>query len=121
MQSHNGNTDTDRSRAATDAGLARLFLHPRGTVSTTLNFYAPPKDGSKPFNYVEKPPEGQPQCNFGTVEIPVTIHDIRGQESNFEIDTNAFATVTTGPSAEKDFTDDASMRRTTTPRWRNFF
>ncbi|KAL2054922.1 hypothetical protein ABVK25_004744 [Lepraria finkii] len=84
---------------------------PRGSVNTKLNFYAAPADGAKPFNYVETPPEGQPQRNFGDIELPVTINDIRGQESNFNIDTNAFATLTTGPSAEKDFKDDVSIKK----------
>ena len=84
---------------------------PRGTVNTKLQFYKAPADGSKPFNYVESPPEGQPQRNFAHTEHPVTIHDIRGQESNFNIDTNAFGTITTTPSAEESFTDDASIKR----------
>ena len=84
---------------------------PRGAVTTELNFYAPPVDGSKPFNYVEDPPEGQPQRNYGTTTIPVTIQDIRGRESDFELDTNAFVTLTTGPSAEKDFEDDESIKK----------
>lgn len=83
---------------------------PRGSVTTKLQFYEAPADGSKPFNYVESPPEGQPQRNYGDTDHPVTIHDIRGQESNFSIDTNAFSTLTTSPSAEKSFTDDASIK-----------
>ncbi|MCJ1457253.1 hypothetical protein MMC28_007620 [Mycoblastus sanguinarius] len=83
---------------------------PRGQVAADLKFYAPPVDGSKPFNYVESPPEGQPQCNFGAKDISVPIHDIRGQESSFNIDDNAFATLKTGPSAEKDFTSDESIQ-----------
>lgn len=84
---------------------------PRGSVKTALNFYAAPADGSKPFNYVEQPPEGQPQRNFSDTEIEVTLDDIRGRESDFNIDDNAFATLTTGESAEKDFTDDASIKK----------
>ena len=84
---------------------------PRGEVTTELNFYAPPADGSKPFYYVEEPPEGQLKQNYGTTAIAVTIHDIRGRESDFELDTSAFATVTTGPSTEKDFRDDESIKK----------
>ena len=62
----------------------------RGPVTTPLNFYQPPSDGSKPFNYVEAPPEGQPQRNFGDIDIPVTIEDIRGHESQYTLDQNAF-------------------------------
>lgn len=84
---------------------------PRGPVVTNLNFYKAPIDGSKPFNYVESPPEGQPQRNFGDADIPVTIHDIRGQESSFNLDTNAFAALTTTPSPEKDFASDDSIKQ----------
>ena len=84
---------------------------PRGDVTTNLNFFVPPADGSKPFNYVESPPEGQPQRNFGDTQISVTIHDIRGQESSFDLDTNAFRTVTTGPSAEKEWTSEESIKK----------
>ena len=34
---------------------------PRGETHSTLSFYKPPEDGSAPWNYVEKPPEGSPQ------------------------------------------------------------
>ena len=84
---------------------------PRGSVTAKLQFYTAPADGSKPFNYVESPPEGQPQRNFGDSAIDVTIHDIRGQESNFNIDTNAFGTLKTAPSAETSFTDDDSIKK----------
>lgn len=84
----------------------------RGPVTSTLNFYKAPEDGSKPFNYVETPPEGQPQRNFGNADIPITIDDIRGRESSYNLDNNAFAALTNiPPSAEKDFSDDESVKR----------
>jgi len=67
---------------------------PRGPVEADLSFYDPPKDGSKPFNYAgpwaDNPPNGIPR-NFGVDEHKVTINDIRGQESAFTMDNNAFA------------------------------
>ena len=84
---------------------------PRGSVTTKLQFYKAPADGSRPFHFVETPPEGQPQSNYSNTDLPVTIHDIRGQESNFNLDTNAFSTLTTSPSTEKSFTDDASIKK----------
>jgi len=84
---------------------------PRGSVTTNLNFYKAPADSSKPFYYVEVPPGGQPQRNYGDANVPVTIYDIRGQESSFNLDNNAFATLTTSPSAEKDFTLDDSIKK----------
>ena len=103
------------TQTETIAALSQLHVShdsdyiPRGSVNVKLQFYKAPADGSRPFNYVETPPEGQPQRNFAETDIPVTIHDIRGQESSFNIDTNAFATLTTSPSAEKSFTEDASI------------
>lgn len=100
----------------TTAALSQLQVSPdstyipRGSVDTKLQFYKAPADGSRPFNYVESPPEGQPQRNFGDIDLPVTIQDIRGQESSFNIDANAFGTLTTSASAEKFFTDDASVK-----------
>ncbi len=82
---------------------------PRGSVTADLKFYAPPPDGSKPFNYPGEPPRGQVQRNFGDADTPVTIKDIRGQESLYNLDENAFATLKTGPSAENDFTSDESI------------
>lgn len=85
---------------------------PRGDLTATLNFYSPPTDGSAPFNYVEDPPEGQPQRNFGADSKAVTVHDARGRESSFTLNKDAFAIVRdVAPSAEKDFLDDDSIRQ----------
>jgi hypothetical protein len=83
---------------------------PRGDTTSTLTFYAPPADGSKPWNYVEKAPEGSPQRNFGEDSHTVTIHDIRGRESDFDMNVNGFGVLTTGESKEKSFTDDESIK-----------
>ena len=84
----------------------------RGPVTTPLNFYQAPSDGSKPFNYVEAPPEGQPQRNFGDVDIPVTIEDIRGHESQYTLDQNAFTALKNVPeSAEREFSNDESVKK----------
>jgi len=86
---------------------------PRGPVTAQLNFYAPPTDGSKPFNYVEQPPPGEPQRNFGEETVPVTIEDIRGHENEFTLDANAFAALRNVPSqmSYKDYNDDETIKR----------
>lgn len=85
---------------------------PRGPVTTDLHYFQPPADGSPPFNYVDSPPEGQPQRNFEAEPHPVTIHDARGRESSFTLDNDAFAIVQDlPPSAEKAFLDDESIKR----------
>ena len=83
---------------------------PRGPVTVSLQFYAPPADGSKPWNYVVQPPEGRPKRNFGDADLPVTIKDIRGEESLYNVDDHAFAILKTGPSVEQDFTSDESIK-----------
>ena len=83
---------------------------PRGPVSADLHFYTPPVDGSEPYNYVEPQPEGTPQRNFTDITHAVPITDLRGSESAFNLQTNAFATFRTGPSAEKSFTSDDSIK-----------
>ena len=84
---------------------------PRGPVSSTLSFYKAPEDNSKPFNYVEAPPEGQPQRNFGAEGHEVELNDIRGRESDFNLDDDAFQTVPNISSEEKDFTDDEHIEK----------
>ncbi|KAI9863810.1 MAG: hypothetical protein M1824_006407 [Vezdaea acicularis] len=93
---------------------------PRGPVQASLSFYAPPTDGSKPFNYVEQPPAGEPQHNFGEHTTIVTISDVRGRESHFTLDKNAFETLSNIPeSAEKDFTSDESIKKNYYPEVEN--
>ncbi len=84
---------------------------PRGPVRTTLNFFQDPADGSKPYNYVEPQPEGQPQRNFGHTEVEVEIDDIRGREDEFYLDKDAFQVFQGVPSQEKDFTDDEHIKQ----------
>ena len=82
----------------------------RGPVTVTLNFYDPPSDGSDPFNYVEKPPVGVPQRNFGDSPQSVRLNDARGKESDFELNTHAFATLTGHPHNDKiDWNSDNSI------------
>ena len=85
---------------------------PRGDTTVLLNYFRPPEDGSVPFNYVESPPEGQPQRNFGDFDVQAKVHDIRGRESEYNLDKDAFAVVSGLPeSAERDFRDDESIKK----------
>lgn len=61
---------------------------------------------------METPPEGQPPRNFGDEIHPVKIHDIRGKESEYTLDNQAFQVVSGLPqSAERDFVDDSSIKQ----------
>lgn len=85
---------------------------PRGPVTATLNFYRAPKDGSVPFNYVEKPPEGEPQRNFSDMDGSVNLHDVRDKEDNFDIDKQAFAALKGYPhNSAIDWHDDDNIKR----------
>ncbi|KAK4987753.1 hypothetical protein LTR50_004406 [Elasticomyces elasticus] len=89
---------------------------PRGPVTASLTFYAPPADGAAPWNYVEQPPEGQPQRNYTEDAHRVPISDIRGREGDFTLASHAFATASGIASArETDFSDDAHIAQTYYP------
>jgi hypothetical protein len=105
-------TQTSTSKISTSQNPSYI---PRGPVTTSLSFYKAPTDGSKPFNYVENPPEGRPVRNFGEEFHDVQMNDIRGHESDFKLDVDAFQTVSDVPSAEKDFTDDEHIKQTYYP------
>ena len=79
---------------------------PRGPVTSTLIFYAPPSDDAKPWNYVEQPPPGLPQRNYTEHPSEVSISDIRGQESSFELNTHGFTTASAIPSKVTDFSSE---------------
>ncbi|KAL8817983.1 MAG: hypothetical protein Q9223_003287 [Gallowayella weberi] len=86
---------------------------PRGPVTATLNFYQPPSDDSKPFNYVEDPPPGTPQRNFGNTEKQISINDLRGHEHEFTLDTHAFAALRgiESQATRQTFNDEEAIKR----------
>ena len=104
-------TTTQTTTSTTLHGQHDSSYIPRGPVTSKLQFYKAPEDGSPPYNFVEQQPEGVPQRNFGQDEREVQIADIRGREADFTLDVDAFQALTTGPSAEKDFTDDESIQK----------
>lgn len=89
-------------------------LPPSGPVSAILNFYDPPSDGSKPYNYVEVPSSG-PQRNFSAVAENVSLQDIRGREHEFVLDRHGFEPLMTS-LRESDFSSDESIKETYYPQ-----
>ncbi|CAL5867473.1 uncharacterized protein PFLUO_LOCUS1692 [Penicillium psychrofluorescens] len=85
---------------------------PRGPTSATITFYAPPADNSAPFNYVETPPAGQPPRNYSEVEHDVSLNDIRGSETSYNLDKDSVAALQHIPSAAtySTFDSDTSVR-----------
>ncbi|KAI0901000.1 hypothetical protein F4806DRAFT_450685 [Annulohypoxylon nitens] len=90
---------------------------PRGPVTAKLNFSHPPPPGVTAFNYVDAPPAGESQRNLTPDPRLVTISDIRGRESDYTLDHDAFQIIrSVPPSAEEslptgsDFRDDESIK-----------
>ncbi|RMZ80792.1 hypothetical protein DV737_g2847, partial [Chaetothyriales sp. CBS 132003] len=105
-------TSTRLSGAQQDASYV-----PRGPVTTKLNFYQAPEDGSKPYNYVEEQTDGSPQRNFGVNTVSVLLDDIRGHESDFSLEKDAFQVFQSVESkmAYDDWEDDEKVKSTYYP------
>ncbi|KAJ5390389.1 uncharacterized protein N7496_001457 [Penicillium cataractarum] len=99
-------TTTTSTITATRAEAASDYI-PRGPTTASLTFYAPPADNSAPFNYVESPPEGQPQRNYGDDTQVVSLTDIRGTENIFTLDKDSFQALQNIPSTTTYATFDS--------------
>ncbi|KAI1329253.1 methyltransferase-like protein [Xylariaceae sp. FL0255] len=85
---------------------------PRGNVKANLNFAQKPAEGESLFNYVEKAPEGQPQRNTTNESKEVEMIDVRGHESEYTLDRDAFQVIQSVPaSKETEWTDDESIKK----------
>jgi hypothetical protein len=82
---------TQADTTTTAASIHDSLQIPRGPVQTKLVFFAPPADGSKPYDYNGRVPEGQIQENYGSDIQEVTVNDIRGHEQEFELNRHGFA------------------------------
>lgn len=90
---------------------------PRGPTTAELTFYAPPPDNSAPFNYVEEPPPGHPQRNYLEIPHRVSLTDIRGSETTYNLDKDAVQTLQNIPTSTTSttFDSDAAVRSTYYP------
>lgn len=109
-------TITTTSTTTTAAAAASDYI-PSGTTTAELTFYAPPADNSAPFNYVESPPPGQPQRNYGENAQKVSLTDIRGTEDSFTLDKDSFQALRSIPTSTTytTFDSDTSIRETYYP------
>ncbi|KIX03100.1 uncharacterized protein Z518_06650 [Rhinocladiella mackenziei CBS 650.93] len=103
-------TAVETATSTTLSGVQDSSYVPRGPVKTKLNFFQDPAGGAKPYNYVEKQPDGQPQRNFGENVVEVQMNDIRGREAEFWLDKDAFQAIKGVSSEEKDFVDDEHIK-----------
>ncbi|KAK5998082.1 Fe(II)/2-oxoglutarate-dependent dioxygenase nvfI-like protein [Cladobotryum mycophilum] len=85
---------------------------PRGDVTASLNFYQPPADNSKPYNIIRDIPKpDEPSRNYDFTPQEVVIQDIRGRETEFSLDRDAFQLIQGVPaSREAEFVDDESIK-----------
>lgn len=76
-------------------------------VVTTVNYYKAPPDGSAPKpNIASRPETFQPD----KTPFEITVHDIRGHEEEFKLDTQGWE-LFKHESAEKDFATDEEIER----------
>lgn len=110
------------SATAPDADKSKPDYIPRGPVSTEISFFTLPSDGSTPYNYVEEPPEGVPRNNFERIPHQVTVDDIRGHETEYNLDRDAFQVYSgvTSATTYETFNDDAEVKRVYYPEVEQF-
>ena len=91
--------------AAVPATVKTNSYQPRD-VTTIFNYYKDNEDGSPPHpSYV-----GRPETYYRpTVPLKATVHDIRGSEDKYTLDTTGFQVVK-HESKEKDFADDEHIK-----------
>ncbi|GJJ11693.1 hypothetical protein Clacol_005929 [Clathrus columnatus] len=80
------------------------------SVPTSLNYFKPPLDGSKPWIRVEPDPKtGERPMNYSKEEQQVIIENVRGHESEYDLDTTGFL-FHQHESQFKNFEDEASIK-----------
>lgn len=104
-------TTTTTNRSADVLSLSAPATNPvSGDVPTNLTFYKAPIDGSGPYYYTFTPPAGVPDTNVRDDDQTVTIHDLRGIESEFSLDKQGFTTVSNVPSTETKFLSEEQIK-----------
>ena len=102
-QGHPTTFEPPDSRAQINSSVTTFQPH---HVSTTLNYYKDPGDGSEPHpTYVGKPETYERPCET----IHVTVHDLRNQEDQYSLDKNGFQ-ICHHASIEKDFLDEEQIK-----------
>ncbi|KZS89166.1 hypothetical protein SISNIDRAFT_528139 [Sistotremastrum niveocremeum HHB9708] len=78
-------------------------------VTTSLNYFVPPLDGSKPWIDINPDPKsGRRGANFDTEAFQSKILNIRGHEHEYSLDKNGFEFFEE-PTKEKEFKDVKSI------------
>lgn len=119
ISSHNPDSATSDNRNKITSNQNDDSYVPTGNTSAALTFFLPPSDGSVPYNYVEEPPANTPSSNYTVHDQEVTLHDIRGFESSFTLDNDAFQVLNATSSPAVDFNSDSSIREKYYPEVEN--
>jgi len=81
------------------------------TVKTTLNYFSPPADGSRPYTVVDADPAtGERQTNWTRLPHEVEVENLRGKEDSVTLDTAGFQFYK-HESVHKSFADDALIEK----------
>ncbi|THU97678.1 hypothetical protein K435DRAFT_777869 [Dendrothele bispora CBS 962.96] len=64
-------------------------IPPPSTVSATLLYFTPPKDGSRPYWHINEDPS-RPKQNWEHAKHVMEIENIRGKEDTVSLDTSGF-------------------------------
>ncbi|KAI0743493.1 hypothetical protein C8Q80DRAFT_1181503 [Daedaleopsis nitida] len=83
------------------------------TVTATLNYFAPPEDGSVPYGYIPDTPDpatGEQRRNWGENPHTVQIENLRGKEDTVSLDTAGFQFLRR-PAQHKTFENDAVVEK----------
>lgn len=88
------------------------FTEP-STVSTTLNYFVPPVDGSRPFQRIFgfNVVVGEPMRNWTQASHAVEIENLRGKESSVSLDANGFQFLSGVQPKHTKFTDNEEIKK----------
>ncbi|GJJ13624.1 hypothetical protein Clacol_007880 [Clathrus columnatus] len=82
------------------------------TVNTTLYYYQPPFDNSKPWFDVEIDPKtGQQNSNFALESHVLEVENVRGHEDEYDLDSSGFRFLKWSSDFRR-FNDDAAIKNT---------
>lgn len=91
---------------------------PRGPVTAEISFVVPPDEPNvRLYNYVDPPSNGSAQRNFIEQPFPISLTDIRGQETQYTLDNAALQILSSIPTSTTydTYTDDAAVQSTYYP------
>ncbi|KAI0310447.1 hypothetical protein OF83DRAFT_1070509 [Amylostereum chailletii] len=87
------------------------LLSSSDTVTSTLRYFTPPADGSKPYQYINSSPlTKQRERNWQFVEHAVDIENLRGKENEGSLDTTGFQFFK-HPAKHTAFDNDEAVER----------